>query len=476
MNNIVLEKRQDILNNNDSAQIQLESILERLSGDTNIELLDFNEAFHGNLDFSILGEYGFHHVKTILFGTQGEITSITNLPNTLEKLHINNQYLVELSDLPKNLVELECRDNYLSHIDVSYLKKLVILNVSNNKLEKLEKLPETLEELYCENNQISQLILKNNLMLRILHCSNNKTIIVDGLPPSLVDFKCENNPYIEQNNILEIHGGGSPIDIDRVSRKIDYYEAIIEYFKLKNKYESGFKEDRRKAYMRAKEQGFGKKARANKVSKIRPKCVSCGNYGGTIFKMDADNYFATCGAKSPDCTLNIHLHRGFCVSTNEYSRYKRFVNEIKESVIVEKLSSIFKYKSESAAIDAFNNLIEEYNEYLKEYNDIKVSYEKLMLDPDREKLIPRKTAQIYGLISAIKTIMKQYEEEENPILLQTAVKMQAEELIPEIHNLRKLKYEVMEMNADNTLTQMYSALSKQSHYGEHLPRVVKWSV
>jgi len=477
--NIILEKRQDILTNNNTAQTQLESILERLSRNTNIDLLELSEVFHGNLDFSILGAQGFHNIKEISFGNAGEITSITNLPDTLEKLSIHNQYLVELNDLPKKLVELDCNTNYLTSIDVKHLSKLKILNVSNNKIEKLENLPDTLEELYCDNNQISQLTLKENLQLRILHCSNNKTIIIDGLPPSIVDFKSENNPYIQQNQYLDVRGDGSSQNenMEDASRKIDFYEALHEYFKLKQNYETMVKDERKNAYMNAKKEGLGKKGRAKRVANVLPKCIVCKRYVGSIFALKNNHYIARCGDAQTPCKLNMKLYRGNCWETkNSIHTSIDMLKDLQEKIISIKLSSIFKFVGESDAIQDFNNAIEEYNDFNQLYMSIKETYDKQMKDPVREQLIERKTEQVYQLISAIKTLIKQYAEEGNTVLLQTAVRMQIEELNPEILNLRRLKYEMMEMDG-NTLIQMYSSIQKESHCLEdQLPTVIKWSM
>lgn len=474
MNNIILEKRQNILTNQNTAQNDLETILENLSRNPHIDTLEFNQPFHGNLDFSILPNYGFHNVKTIIFGKEGCITSIMNLPKNLEVLKINDQYLVELNDLPQSLIELECEHNYLTQF-VCFLPKLEILNVCHNKLDSLEP-PENLKKLYCDNNNISKLILKNNTLLEVLHCSNNKTIIIEGLPPSVIDFQCDNNPYIQKNDYLNIHGDGE-IHGGAKETIVDYYEALRKYMKLKNEYETDFKDARKKAYMNAKINGLGKKGRANKVAAVLPKCVSCKRLVGSIFTIKNNNYIATCGDAQSPCALNIKLNRGNCWATQDtLLSVKDAIEDVKELVIYTKLSSIFKYKSEKTSLNKFNELMVEYNDFHEFYMRLKDNYEKQIKDPVREQLIKRKMEQVYKLISAIKSLVMQYDREGNPNLLQTAVQMQVDELNPEIENLRRLKYEVMEMN-DNVLTQMYSSIRNMSYCMEDGgPTVVKWSV
>lgn len=482
MNTLLLEKRQDIIQNNNTAQKQLESILERLTTNPNIDTLDFKDSFHGNLDFSVLAVFGFRNIKNILFGSKGEITSISHLPSGLEMLHIANQYLVEINDLPKCLVDLNCADNYLNVLDLHYLPNLKKLNVANNKLEQLENLPESLEELYCNNNEISRLILRDNLVLRVLHCSNNKTIIIDGLPPSLVDFQCENNPYIQQNNVFDIHGGkkttiSSSTAAENEVRRVDYIEALNKYFKLKSKYESGLKKDRIAAYNAAKKNGAGKRGRAAAVARVLPKCVKCDRRVGTVFTIKNNHYIARCGDAANPCALNIKLYRGNCWPTHEtVASLRDVIEDTKEMVIYTKLSSIFKYKTEKSAVDKFNELMNEYNDFNTFYSAVKNTYDLQYSDPSRDSLTQRKIDHIYKIIGAIKTLVQQYEREGNPILLQTAVRMQIDELGPEIENLRRLKYEVMEMDED-TLVQRYAAVDKSSYcVAEEGPRVVKWSV
>jgi hypothetical protein len=476
MNNIILEKRQDILSNNNNAQSQLEYILERLHNNTTIDRFEFNEPFQGNLDFSILLKHGFNNIKTIIFG-KGEITSIANLPDNLEVLKINDQYLTELNDLPKGLIHLECCNNYLTGME-SFPPNLKILNISNNKLETLTNLPNTLEELYCDNNNISRLILRDIIGLEVLHCSNNKTIIIDGIPPSVKDFKSENNPFIEQNNIIDIHGSNSVRSsktLDTESARIDYFEALKEYFKLKSKYESDYKNARINAYYNAKKRGIGKRGRANEVAKVLPKCASCNRPVGSIFTITSNKFYvATCGDVQNPCKLNIKLNRGYVSNSRDNIIIENSIEDVKNLVINAKLLSIFKYTDEESSLAKFKKLMDDYNELYSYQVNSKNVFDKLTYDPEREQLIKRKTEQIYKLVSAIKLLITEYEQEGNPNILKTAVELQVNELNPEIENLRKLKYEVMEMNND-VLIQMYSSVHKLTYYNDE-PKVIKWSV
>lgn len=477
MSNIILETRNDILTNNNTAQTDFETILDSLVNNPNIDRIEINRPLHGNINFSILSTFGFHRIKTIIFGVKGYITSVSGFPKDLEVLKINDQYLVELNDLPKSLTELECAHNYLTHLDLTNNTSLEILNVSHNKLESLEP-PENLKKLYVNDNNISKLILTNNTVLETLHCSNNKTIIIDGLPPSVKDFQCENNPYLVKNDYYDIHGStdnsATPKKyIEEQEVIVDYYEALQKYMKLKSEYETDSKTVRKNAYIAAKLNGIGKKGRARKVASILPKCISCKRPVGSIFTIKNNNYIATCGDAQSPCKLNIKLNRETCWSTQDTTIFSA-LEDTKEMIIDTKLSSIFKYKSERTSLEKFNELMTEYNDFNEFYMRFKNTYEKQINDSVREQLIKRKTEQVYKLIAAIKTLIMQYDREGNPNILQTAVRMQVDELNPEIENLRRLKYEVMEMN-ENILVQMYSSIHNMN-YCVNNGKVLKWSV
>ena len=97
--------------------------------------------------------------------------------------------------------------------------------------------------------------------------------------------------------------------------------------------------------------------------------------------------------------------------------------------------------------------------------------------------------------------MEQYKKEGDPNVLQMAVQLQIRELNPEIENLRRLKYEIMEVDMNSsssgpssaakdddddlsspnpittvsTLVQKYASLSKMQNPIGKPPQVVKYS-
>lgn len=440
--NIIREQREFIITTNNTAQSNLIGILEKLEKRSNEILI--TDALHGNLDFSVLEREGFHNVKTIHFTKEGEVTSIINLPPSLEKLKCSHQYLIELENIPSSLIELTCEHNYIENLDFTKTKKLKILRVSSNHITKLENLPDSLEELYCNDNRIKVLHLGELLLLRVLHTSNNKTIIIEGLPPSVVDFQSENNPFIEMS-YANMHRSGEK-STENSERKIDYIESIYDYFKLKSNYEMQSYKLRKKAF----ERGTSKKSKRRLASSVVTKCINCKQLGGTLFSNKDNNYYAVCGNKKSPCNLKIEIHNGKHYRLEDILFIEHGeLNDIKTNIIREKLNTIFNYADNESTAKIFKEKIQEFNFYNADYTSLIEKNNHLYKDDIREELIHKKTKQIYGLIAAIKELIHEYEKSSNRELLRTAVQIQIKELDPEIHNLRLLRNEINEMEMES---------------------------
>ena len=443
--NFIREERENIIKNNNTAQEILINHLEKMEPSAT-EIIIF-DVLHGNLDFSILNQKGFKNVKTIALKTKGEVVSISNLPNGIEKLAVGNQLLIELENLPKSLLELDCQYNYIVQLDVSQLNKLRVLNLSNNSVKVLENLPDSLEELYCNNNHISLLNLRDLLILRVLHISNNKAVIIENLPPSIVDFKSDNNPYLEIK-YANLHSSGDGQDNDETKEeadqeKLNYIESILDYYKLKKKYDENLFRDRKNAYKNAPTKKIGKK----KAAMVIPKCIQCKQPGGTIFSRKSQMIYATCGNRRSPCNLQIEIFHGKYFSVDEL--IKTFGSEdlavLKTNIICQKMDNIFHYDNENVALNKFKENLEEFTFMNDEYNELLGKNDALIKDEVRSEMALRKLRQIYSLIASIKELMEQYKKDGNKHLLKSAVEIQVNELEPEIRNLRMLRFEIMEM-------------------------------
>jgi hypothetical protein len=523
---LFLKEHNNVIKNNNTAQSELIHILENTP--KNINELIINQELHGNIDFSILEDHGFTQLKHIIFSNKGQVTQITGLPSRITKLHCNDQFLLQLINLPSSLKDLDCKNNYIQYIDLLNCTKLIKLQISNNHIETIEHLPSSLEELYCNQNHIKSLNLIHLNKLRVLHTSNNKTIIIIGLPPSVVDFVSENNPYIN----IDVCRDDPPSSETEIQTKIDYLESLNEYFKLKNKYEEKNIEKKRSLFKEKKDdqQKNGLSKKRLKQKQFVAKCINCKQNGGTIFNCRKRIYTAVCGNTITPCNLNIEINASMFYNNEESLHFtKGSLEELKTLIISTKMKTVFNYTPFSIATSEFKELIDEYEENHQTYIKLIEQHNDIYYGDIRRNCIEEKTKHIFEIISAIKKLLNEYSktnpnyssslssndsndydydsnENVNFNILKTAVDIQIKELFPEIHNLRMLKYEIMQMNPlvidkrsqhivnnfneireetpepenktvkessnnGSILTQFTTALNKHEYY-YHLPKVV----
>jgi hypothetical protein len=452
--NIIQETRQSIISTNNTAQKQFESFIAHLDPERTTSI-DVTISLHGNLDLAILKSAGFRNLRSLSF-SEGEITNLSNLPPTLEKLSCTHQYLVDLENLPASIRELDLQHNYLKTIDLSACPKLRVLQISHNQMTTIDHLPETLEELYCDNNEIHLLNLRDTTKLRVLHTSNNKTLIIEAFPPSVVDFRSENNPFLDiqraqhagEAGAGETASGGSPNISAESADKLNFMESIHDYFKLKTQYETSYYNARKTAFRKA----YNNRKQGRKFAQqVLPKCVNCRRPVGTIFELKNRTYTAICGDKDKPCNLKIQLYAGKFYENEQtlYMIHER-LTEIKDEIIKQKLDTLFSFISSKDSAKLFKDIMEEYTYYNSQFSEIMDTHNLCFYkDQQRIDAIAKKRAVIYGIIDAIKELIVEYEKTGNRDLLQAAIQIQVKELNPEIHNLRLLNYEVMEMDVES---------------------------
>lgn len=439
--NIINEKRQTVIKENNTAQEQLLGILDKLNKSS--QRIRLTEPLYGDVNLSILEELGFRNITDITFA-KGEITSISGLPDGLISFICPDNYLIELENLPSSLQHIEIPHNYLITIDVSNLKQLESLIVTDNQITHLENLPESLSRLLCENNKLYYLDLRTCPIIKTLHISNNKITLIENLPEGIVDFQMENNPSMEFRNSKNIPALKTTTDDAehiKVEKKKTYVENLHEYFKLKNKYETELGKLKHSAYKSAPTKQMGKRA----VLLVKPKCIKCKRPVGTIFDNKNRYYTVICGDSVQPCNLNMKIHNGSELNPiySMLDVFQESLDQIKETIIKRKLDTLFSYVSEDESVRLFKKELELYNEQSALYKPIFEKYTELYHSEHKKAMIEKKEGDIFVLIENIRDLLKEYQKTENPELLKTAMEMQQNELTPELRNLRLMKYEVI---------------------------------
>ena len=471
MSDRIEEKRDEIVGETNTAQLEFLALLDTLNKDHANEIR-FNTPMHGDIDFSDIIDRGFKHITRIVFEEAGEITNIRNLPEGLTHLDCKNQMLVDIESLPSTLDTLDITGNYLTKLDLTETIQLKILNASDNELELVTNIPATLETLELKNNQLKRLDLSMATSLRFLRCSNNPLLVVENPPASLVEFDMENNPLTEIN--IE---GETTDKKDGAKSRVEYLDAMNEYFRLKGAYEHKLRQLKKTAY----ERGKSKRESLTNARKVKPPCIQCARKVGTVFSRKNGRYMATCGDVTKPCALNIQIFSGYYFDNETLlGIYREDLDNTKESVIKQKMNTLFNYVSEAESVSKFKEELEKYNQDSKMYSDLLKHYRDLYENEEWTLIMKKKTEEMYAVIEDIKRLLEEYKKTQNPEVLKSALRTHKEDLMPIVANIRLHKYGVMEMvkpsENESELIQHALALNKMDFkFGEDA-RVIKFNV
>jgi len=230
--------------------------------------------------------------------------------------------------------------------------------------------------------------------------------------------------------------------------KIKTEEAVNEFYKMKDKYETSFKEKYLNPILKA--DNLSKREKKAEFAKLpKAECINCKRNVGTIFSITRSSdfyrkYVAKCGDVSEPCPLNINIHYGtnFTYET-EINRFVEDIDRLKSAIIKEKYNMMFGYVQDEGAIQTFEELSKE----LKESSFLAGSIiEKNILvndNPDKAELL-RKSIDIFGkeYVLQFKQMIKQYIETGDELVVDEAVKFYKNEMMPRIKEIQELKYEI----------------------------------
>lgn len=466
-----ITKRVSLINEsiNDKFRRQIKLIATKKAPLINIK--DYNKGpvlIKGSLDLNILKEEGFYFVKKIYLDGGG-ITSIENIPNTVESLVCINNELKSISSLPVGIKELNLENNKLKDIDLTQTSNLVVLNISHNEIQELDHLPSTLKELNCSFNQLRRLDLYGLKHLNKLYINNNNLITVINIPISLKIIKYYNNPLkeiqqldtindlviydyngniVNNNNIYNVSNNMAVSDeqysIDDKNipetTPTEYKEAIYNYFKLKKEYEAELKKSRLNIIKKN-----DNKKKKYLLESLKGKCVVCKRNVGTIFKKNNNNYIALCGDVKNPCRLNIKIFNGTVYNFFDDMHYfKEHVEKNIQNIIKQKMDVLFGYVSEQYSSDIYDKTLEIYNNDNANYMYLFEIYKDIYDNPNKKELFRLKMEKIYEIMYRIDEKMIEYKKNHtNKELLSEAIDIHINELKPEIIELRKIKYEIM---------------------------------
>lgn len=426
------QRIQVIADGNDSANTVFRQSLEKKQ--KTAKEITVREKLTGNLNLAILQENGFSNVEIIRFKAGGQLTSVTNIPTTVKRLHLSNQ-LIEDLELPDGIEYIDIDHNLLSkEWDLSRYQVLKHVNVSYNRLDSLgTHLPESLEKLYCTHNTLRNIFLADCPRINTLHCNHNaEGLRIHDLPDTVIDSQFpEKVVYISSSSSSSIgdKSQSKNKNTKMLTTSKEYQESILEYFQTKREY------DKKLHYLR-----LNKKLRGE-----LPPCIGCGKLVGMVFSGKDQKYRAYCGATSGStgkpCDWKIVIHRGENIPFLPFLQEIRgHLEETKTNIIRQKMDTLFDYISDEKSAELFKkylNYFETNTELVEKYTSL---YKDIYFNEEKREIIPRKQASIQEKLMDVR------EHLTNDGLLE-AVRIQYEEIQPIAKYIQSQTYADMSMFA-----------------------------
>ena len=232
------------------------------------------------------------------------------------------------------------------------------------------------------------------------------------------------------------------------SDKKSIEEAVNEFYKMKDRYETAYKEKFVNPLL--KDRNLSKKEKRMEYAKLpKAECINCKRNVGTVFSITrpevlTKRYIIKCGDATAPCPLNINIHQGVHITyENEINNSVKEIDKVKSEIIKEKYNMMFGYVGDDSAIQTFESL----NSELKQNTSLAGSIiEKNILvndNPDRTELL-KKSIDVFGkeYVLQFKNMVKQYLEEDNKNVVEEAVNFYKNEMMPRIKEIQDLKYQI----------------------------------
>jgi hypothetical protein len=222
-------------------------------------------------------------------------------------------------------------------------------------------------------------------------------------------------------------------------------EAINEFYRLKDKYETGYNEKYVKPIVKSKKPNKEKRVEYSRLPK--PECINCKRNVGTIFtiksdkKEDVRKFIAKCGDLTDPCPLDIQIN--YSMRDQLYNTIisgSNFIEGLKLEIIQEKNNALFFNKN---VIQIF----EEVTADLKTHTEsVGFAIETNILrndNPEKQALIKKNIDEFgKGFILPFKQMISDYMDTTDELVINQAVKFYVDEMLPKLKEIQEMKYSV----------------------------------
>jgi hypothetical protein len=231
-------------------------------------------------------------------------------------------------------------------------------------------------------------------------------------------------------------------------------DAINEYYKMKDKYETTYYEKYVKPIVTSTQD---KKAKRNSYARLpKAECINCKRNVGTIFNVSVSKedllrkFIVKCGDQVDPCPLDISIQ------TSDRGQYDTLIsqwtgklNDTKKDIIKAKNDVMFFSSDATTATTKFEELTTKIKDVTDQLGYI-VEHDILLNDSPVKAEVLKKEQDEFGkgFILPFKQMIEEFKEG-NELILNEAESFYVNELLPKTKQIRELKYEINEIDYDN---------------------------
>lgn len=246
----------------------------------------------------------------------------------------------------------------------------------------------------------------------------------------------------------------------------EFYQALDNYYKLKEKYEDEKKKYKGEIIHNNK---LSIKEKHKRYKQIKLKCVNCKRPVGTVFSSKYDREIdnkvlkAVCGDLANPCNLKIILHTGIIdLYTELIKEQEDQLQDAKNKIIEDKNRLIFHYINEQEAIERFDNFKENINESSSVLTFMLEEYLTIIDNAEVKKEIQEKGEESYAIITLIQEAISKFNGTNDTQYVKDAVSMYVTRLQPLLNSIMKLKYHDSFVEYNDS-TKMYHLIQKKNN-------------
>jgi len=231
----------------------------------------------------------------------------------------------------------------------------------------------------------------------------------------------------------------------------DIKEALNEYFKLKNKYETQIMTNKKKIMNKT---FLSKHEKKTEYNKLKPKCINCKRPGGTLFTNmfipetdNAESYRelrSMCGIISDPCNLNITINLSKVeLMPTLLKSIEDDIKVYKNQIIDHKNKLLFGFLNTEEALNQFESIKEYIGNITSLYEQYLESYHKIVDNDEKKQELNETITNSYIEIDKIKDCIVKMNETDNVQYARDAVTIYTTTLIPLLNSIRELKFNEM---------------------------------